>query len=306
VNLFTIGKLGSLLLFAAAGLAHVSAAAFTFRPPAFGPLKEASLLLVFAFGGFESASVPSEEMVDARRNIPIALITAVGATAVLYVAIQIAALGALPDLGRSATPLASAARVLLGPAGGILLTLGAVLSTIGATSANVLAAPRMIYALARARLAPPALGRIHPRHNTPHVAIVVFAAACWALAATGTFAQLAALSSVARLFFNATTCLAVPVLRRRSRAGPAVFQLPGGPLIPGLAVACALWLLTGCTRREAVSGLVALVLGAALYLLGRRERPPAPAGGGLERTAELPPGNGEARRDPGTGRHSDP
>src|SRR5256885_649611 len=101
-----VGGLGPLLLFAIAGLVHASAGAASFRPPAWGPLKQASLILIFAFGGFESASVPSEELVNARRHLPIALVGAVAATAVLYVAIQIAALGALPDLGSSPTPLA--------------------------------------------------------------------------------------------------------------------------------------------------------------------------------------------------------
>ncbi len=273
VNLFTVGKLGPLLLFAAAGLLHTSADAFSFRPAGWAPLKEASLVLVFAFGGFESASVPSEEMVNARRNLPIALVTAVAATAVLYVAIQIAALGALPDLAHSATPLASAARVFMGPAGGTLLTLGAVLSTIGATSANVLAAPRMIYALARAHLLPSRLARVHARHRSPHLAILLFCGVSWALAVTGTFAQLAALSAVSRLFFNVTTCLAVPVLRRRPPPPGPVFTLPGGPLVPALAAGCAIWLLTGSSRRELVGGLLALAAGTLLFLLavpGRR------------------------------------
>jgi APA family basic amino acid/polyamine antiporter len=278
VNIFTIGKLVPLLLFATAGLLHASADSVTFIPSAFGPLKQASLVLVFAFGGFESASVPSEEMVNARRNLPIALVTAVAATAVLYVAIQIAAQSALPDLARSPTPLASAARVFLGPAGATILTLGAVLSTIGAASANILAAPRMIYALARARLLPAPLARVHPRHRSPHLAILTFAAVSWALAVSGSFAQLAALSAVSRLFFNITTCLAVPVLRRRP-APPGAFRLPGGPLIPALAVACALWLLTGSSRRELVGGLLAFFAGTILYVLSRRARVVDPAAG---------------------------
>jgi amino acid transporter len=272
VDVFTVGKLLPLLLFASVGLAHAAPGSWTLRPPAWGPLREASLVLVFAFGGFESASVPSEEMVRSRRNLPMALLVAVGATALLYVAIQIAVLGALGEVGRveAEAPLASAATVLLGPAGAAVMAIGAVLSTLGATSSNVLAAPRMIYALARAGLMPEALGRIHPRHRTPHVAILVFAAAALALGVSGSFAHLAALSAIARLFFNATTCLAVPVLRRKQTLPGPVFLLPAGPLVPILATAVALWLLSGSSPREAVSGAAALVVGLVLFWLGRR------------------------------------
>jgi amino acid transporter len=272
VDVFTVGKLLPLLVFASVGVAHAAPGAWTLRPPAWEPLREASLVLVFAFGGFESASVPSEEMVRSRWNLPIALLVAVASTALLYVGIQIAALGALPDVGRAEAPLASAAAVLFGPAGAVLMTLGAVLSALGATSANVLAAPRMIYALARAGLVPEPLGRIHPRHLTPHVAIVVFAAAALALGVSGSFAYLAALSAISRLFFNVTTCLAVPVLRRKVTAPGPVFLLPGGPLVPLLATGVSLWLLGGSSQREALSGAAALVAGAILFWLGRRPR----------------------------------
>src|SRR5262249_50442890 len=151
-----------------------------------------------------------------------------------------------------------------------VMAIGAVLSTLGATSANVLAAPRMIYALARAGLMPEALGRIHPRRRTPHVAIVVFAAAALVLGVSGSFAHLAALSAISRLFFNATTCLAVPVLRRKQTPPGPVFLLPGGPLVPILATGIALWLLSGSSAREAVSGAAALVVGLVLFWLGRR------------------------------------
>src|SRR5260370_24011585 len=178
-------------------------------------MQRASVLLVFAFGGFENANVLAEEATDPKRHLPIALILAIGLTTVLYVLIQMVALGTLPDLAHDCTPLASAAACFLGPAGAAVMTVGAVLSTLGSESALVLVGPRILYAFAQAGQLPAALGRIHPRYRTPHVAVLAFSGAPWAAALRATFAELAPGSATARLLFYAANVLAIPVLRRK-------------------------------------------------------------------------------------------
>lgn len=237
--------------------------------PDMDALRQASLLLVFAFGGFENASVPSEEVRNPRRNLPLALLAATFLTALLYVLIQVVALGTLPGLATDPTPLASAGSLFLGPRGGLLIALGAVVSTTGSMSALILVGPRILYALAHGGQIPAALGRIHPAYRTPHVSVIVFTALVWAIALAGSFALLVAVSAIARLLFGATTCLAVPVLRRRAGA-PRGFAVPGGPLVPVAAAAVSLWLLAGLTRMQAQAGAAALLAGALVFGLGRR------------------------------------
>lgn len=273
VNVLTIAKLVPLLLFVALGLFALDPSRFRLLslPPA-GGLQQASLLLVFAFGGFENANVPTEEVVDPKRHLPIALVVSIALATVLYVLIQIVALGTLPDLASDPTPLASAAARFLGPAGAAILTVGAMLSTLGSESALVLVTPRLLYAFARAGQLPAPLGRIHPRFLTPHVAIAVFAVMAWAAAAASSFAALVAVSAIARLVFSAATCLALPVLRRRLPRAP--FRVPGGIVVPAVATALSLWLLSAVPRDQAIAGAVAIVLGFVLYLLfGRRGAP---------------------------------
>jgi len=277
VNVLTISKMVPLLLFVGVGLFAADPSAYRLLGlPALNALQQASLLLVFAFGGFENANVPAEESTDPKRHLPIALILAIGLTTVLYVLIQIVALGTLPDLAHDRTPLASAAARFLGPAGAAVMTVGAVLSTLGSESALVLVGPRILYAFAQAGQLPAALGRIHPRYRTPHVAVLVFSAIAWAAALTATFAELATVSAIARLLFSAATCLAIPVLRRKMP--PAPFRVPGGPLVPLAAAALSIWLLSGMTRAQTLAGAVALAVGLALYAL--IARPAAAAGEG--------------------------
>jgi basic amino acid/polyamine antiporter, APA family len=271
VNVLTVAKLLPLIFFVGVGLFFVDPARYELLTiPDLPGLREASLLLIFAFGGFENASVPAEEVRQPRRNVPMALLMAIAATTVLYVLIQIVTLGTYPDLPGDPAPLASSARAFLGPGGALLLTAGAVLSTAGSISALSLVGPRILYALSAGGQLPKAFGLVHPRWRTPYVSIVFFTVAAWATALWGTFAQLAAASVIARLIFSAVTCLAVPVLRRKPTTGAAGFVIPGGPLVPVLATAVSLWLLSGMTEAQMIGGVLALVAGTLAYFLTAR------------------------------------
>jgi len=175
-NLLTVSKLAALLVFVIAGVFLLDPN----RPPAWSlpqpsALQQASFLLIFAFGGFEFAVVPGEEIERPKRNLPIALLSAIAIVTVLYVLIQFVAQGTLPDLATSATPLASAGRRFLGPLGGVLLTVGAVLSTTGTNSALMLVTPRVIFAMAEGGQLPQIFAGVIGRRTSPS-----WPPLCWA------------------------------------------------------------------------------------------------------------------------------
>jgi amino acid transporter len=272
INLLTIGKLVPLLIFIAVGLFWLDRGSYSFTLPASGTaLRSASLVLIFALGGFEYASVPSEEVTHPRRDTPISMMAAITICACLYILIQMIALSTLPGLADSSRPLAEAAVRFLGPAGATLLAAGAILSTGGTNSAIMLVGPRLLYAMARDGQLPRVLARLHPRFGTPHISIVCFALLAWAAATYSNFAQLAALSAIARLPYFMTTSLAIPVLRHKQPqlAAQRKFRIAGGALIPLLAAAVCIWLLTGSSRSQALLGLGALASGALIYLSSR-------------------------------------
>jgi APA family basic amino acid/polyamine antiporter len=279
VNWLTIAKLVPLLVFVGVGLWFVEPDRVALSGLPGGSLRQAALVLVFAYGGFENASVPTEEAVDPRRHLPVALLTTIAAVAVLYILIQVVAQSALPGLATSETPLASAARAMMGAPGGWLLTAAAIVSTLGSISAVILVGPRILYAFARHGQLPAGLAAIHPRYHSPHRAVIAFAVLTWAAAVSGGFTQLVALSAVSRLLFSAAICLAVPILRRRRELAPR-FVLPGGPIIPLLAVALSIWLLTGLSRAQAIAGGAGVLAGLVVYAghrwLWPQDRPPLP------------------------------
>jgi amino acid transporter len=277
VQTVTAAKLTPLLILIGVGLFAINAGnlAWTGMPPA-GDIARTAVILTFAFIGIESALTPSGEVREPARTVPRALFAALGLVTLIYVAIQIVAQGVLG--GELATnteaPLAETARRLLGSGGQMLVILGAALSTLGYVAGDVLAAPRAIYALGRDRLLPPTIGAIHPRYRTPHVAILIHAVFCLGFAVSGTFEKLAVLSVIATLIVYLICCLAAIQLQRRDirDGGAAPFKLSGGPVIPLVASAIVVWLMTASTRQEVLAMGVMLVAETLLFFLMRARR----------------------------------
>ena len=131
-NLFTIGKLVPLLLFIAVGLFFLQPANYTFAArPQLGAFSQSVLLLVYAFSGFEMAAIPAGEVRDPQRNLPRAILIALGVVAFVYILIQVVCVGTLPQLAASQRPLADSARQFMGGVGGAVISAGAVISITG-------------------------------------------------------------------------------------------------------------------------------------------------------------------------------
>jgi amino acid transporter len=275
--LLAVCKIIPLLVFVGAGAFVASTArVLANRPPADWKLHmgEAALLLLYAYAGFENTAAPAGEFKNPRRDVPFALLAQIVIVTLLYTAVQWVALGILPDLAHSQTPIADASRLFLGSWGGLLLTVGGALSILGTNSNTVLTGPRYLFALAEDGFGPRALAWVHPRFHTPAVAILVQSAIALPLALTGSFVGLAALSVVARLASYLGTAAAVPVLRRKMASDRQTLRLPGGPLIPIAACLVCLVFLSSATFTNLVAGALALVAGLPIYF--SRSRRPSP------------------------------
>lgn len=274
--LMVAGKLLPLLLLLAVGVFQVdwSQALVSGAPPLDDPrrLGEGALLLLFAYAGFENIPAVAGEFRNPRRDVPFALLAMIAICTALYVAVQLVAQGLVPDLEHAAAPLAEAAQRLGGSGFALLLTVGAAVSIFGTNHNTMLVGPRYLYALSKDGFGPRAFSRVHPRFRTPHVAILLQTALALLLAFTGSFVQLALLSAVARLCSYTGTAAAVMVLRRRHRGRPGVLQLPGGDLVPALALLVCLGLVASAHLENLAAAAVALAAGAVIYALRRPPR----------------------------------
>jgi amino acid transporter len=267
VNIFTIAKLTPLVLFVLLGLPYVSVEAL--RPDdavTFQQISAAALLLIFAYGGYEVIPVPAGEARDPRRAVPFAMIATIVTVAIVMTAVQVVALGTLPAIAASRTPLADAALLFLGGFGALMMTGGAAISMTGNNVGQALSGSRNLFALAEQRDLPRAFGHVHPRYHTPDFAIVFTCVITLVLAVSGSFAALAATSAVTRLLVYAGTCASVLALRRQGRAP---FTIPGGPAVPVLALVISVAILYGANAAQLQAGAIALVLGAVLYAIAR-------------------------------------
>jgi amino acid transporter len=273
----TVAKLLPLLLLVALGALAVRAENLAWTAtPAAGDVARASAVLIFAFAGIESALVPSGEVKDVARTVPRAIFLAMVGITALYLAVHLVTQGVLgASLAGQATPLAQAAGVAIGPWGRTLLLAGASISTFGYIGGMMLAVPRALFALGRDGFLPRALAAVHPRHRTPHVAIAAQAVVTAALALTGSFEKLAILANLATLLLYAACCVAAWELRRRDvRAGGIPFRVPGGAVVPFLALAAIAYLLTSIKWDEWLAAAAVVVVSAVLYFVtaGARAR----------------------------------
>jgi basic amino acid/polyamine antiporter, APA family len=276
VNVFTAGKLTPLAVFVLVGFFYID-------PPALVPgerpdvnqLAATALLLIFAFGGYEVVPVPAGEARDPRTAVPFALVMTIAIVTVMMILVQIVALGTLPGLATSSTPLADAAARFMGGAGAALLTAGAVISTTGNNMGQALSGSRNLFALAEQGDLPRAFARVHPVFRTPVMAILVTAGVSLVLALSGTFVTLALASAMTRLVVYVATCASTLRLRSPVYAGkvqPATFTVPFGPVIPLAAIFIALLILVRATPAQLWSGAGAMLAGTVLYVIAVRAR----------------------------------
>jgi len=274
VNILTIGKLVPLAMFIVTGIWFIEPAHWAVMPAVTtSQAGQAALLLIFAYGGYEVTGVLAGEAANPKRDVPFAFVMTLLVVATVMTLASITATGLLPNLAETRTPIADGAALLLGAAGALIVSLGSSLSMAGNNMGQILNGSRSLFALAENGDLPRWFARVHPEYRTPENAILFTAVVALALALSGSFVFLAAVSAVARLVMYLAVCLATLVLRRREpneEMGPALFTLALGPLVPILATLVSGGILFGATTDQLAAGGAALVAGAVLFGIARR------------------------------------
>lgn len=273
LGVLTVGKLLPLVALTALGLFQLVGAPSQFAFPSLWPTQQADiggalLLMIYAFVGFESGLIPGGEARNPQRDMPRALLLAMLLCGALYALVQWVCLTLLPELSSTPRPLVALGEVLLGPSGAALVLGTIILSVGGNVFGSMFSVPRVSYSLAIDGLLPSAFAQISPRFQTPVFSIVVYALLGWALAASGSFVLLAALSVLTRLLIYLACIAAMPAVRRQAEAD--AWRLRGGYLVPALAALFCLALLSRVSWQSVVATGMLLAVGSGLYGLARR------------------------------------
>ncbi|MDB4950894.1 MAG: amino acid/polyamine/organocation transporter, superfamily [Gemmatimonadetes bacterium] len=300
-NVLMVLKIGAVAALVGAGLlfAGHSAGASTAAPApvslsliaSFGA---AMTPVMFAFGGWQTASFVAAEMRDPRRDLARGLVIGVLGVIVMYVAVNVVcvlALGA-DGLARTATPASAVMRLAFGERGATLIALGIAISTLGFLSQGMLTAPRVYFAMADDGVFFRRVAWLHPATRAPVVAIALQGILALAIALTGTYEQiLNYVVSVDFVFFGLTAGT-IFVFRRRAGRAPTSAdpsldpttpvstdaggaRIPGHPFTTAAFIAACVLIVAATTYKypaNSAVGLGIMLAGVPVYFLWRKRR----------------------------------
>jgi basic amino acid/polyamine antiporter, APA family len=266
-NLLTIIKLLPLLLFIVTGFFFIETKNFEItHTPGFNSFSSTVLLLVFAFGGFESILVNSGEVKTPEKNLPLALITAGLIITFIYIMIQIITIGTLPTLAASEKPLAEAGGLFIGNYGAVIISAGAVFSVMGTLNAIMLVGSRLPFALSQENQFPKLFSFIHPLYKTPTWSLILFTAVTIIISLNYSFLTAASISAITRLIIYGIVCFALIKLRKNNKEQTEFFKLPYGQVIAIIGILITIWLVSSSKLNELRDIVIALLAGAVIYL----------------------------------------
>lgn len=278
--LCTLVEAGGLMLVVAVGAAYWGSVDYLETPVSLGGdpatllVMQGAVLAFFAFIGFEDMYNVAEEVRQPERNLPLGLILAMAAAAILYIAVAVTAVSVVPwdDLAEAPGPITEVigrAAPSISPIVFTAITLFAVANT---ALVNYVTASRLIYGMARQGLLPARLGDVHASRRTPHYAIAALFLVLAPLALLGTIAELAAATVLLLLLVFMVVNGALFILKRRKGEKAGRFEMP--LFVPALgAIVCFVLIvvrtLTGDIEAPVLAGVL-LIGSLAIYALMRR------------------------------------
>jgi APA family basic amino acid/polyamine antiporter len=259
------------MLLPAAPAAVTTATASTSLPFA---LAAAMTPVMFAYGGWQTASFMSGELLRPRRDLAIGLLAGVAGVITIYLAVNYVCLHALGPQGLAATstPASTVMRLALGDRGAKLIAAGIAISTLGFLSQGMLTAPRVYYAMAEDRVFFQSVAKVHPKTRVPILAIALQGAAAIVIALSGTYEQILSYVVAVDFIFFGLTGLALFVFRRRLAESPS-FRTPGHPITTAIFTLTCWIVVIGTFVRYPVNsaiGLGILLAGLPAYAFWRQ------------------------------------
>ena len=285
-NVFMILKIVAIIALVMCGLALVTpnitaqSSELLDRPASLDLLTAIGAAMVpvlFAYGGWQTATFVAGEMKEPQRNLPRGLLYGVIGVVVLYLLANVIYLRVLGTTGLadSTAPASDAMRKALGAFGARAIAGGIAVSTIGFLSQSMLTAPRVYFAMASDGLFFKSVARIHPHTRVPIVAIALQGLMAIVIALWGRYEQiLNYVVSMDFIFFGLTACC-VFAFRKQQPPGRVemargfISKVPGHPVTTVLFVAvCWLVVINTIYRypRNTLIGVAILIAGIPAYL----------------------------------------
>ena len=232
--------------------------------------------VIFAYGGWQTATFVAGEIKEPRKNLPRGLVLGVTGVVLLYLAANVVYISVLgtEGLAASAAPASEVMRRALGDFGARAIAAGIAISTAGFLSQSMLTAPRVYFAMAQDGLFFRQVGTVHPQTRAPIVAIALQGVLAIAIALLGTYERiLNYVVSVDVIFFGLTACC-IFIFRKREPVNhtTGITRVPGHPLTTAVFIAVCFLVVINTVHRypdNTLIGIAIMLAGIPAYLFWR-------------------------------------
>ena len=276
VKVLAILGISALLFILGKGRAAVPLA-HTVTPASISGVGLSIISVLWAYEGWQYVTFVSAEAKDPQRSLPRAITIGTLSLIAIYLIANFAYLAALGParVAGSERVAGEAVATVFGPAAGWLVAAVIIVSMYSAAHSTVITVPRVYYAMANDGLFFKRLAEVHPKFNTPALAIVTSCAWAAVLAVTGTFQQLLTYVVFIGWIFYALGAAAVIALRIKRPDALRPFKVPGYPVTPLLFVLAAAVIVINTIisqPKQAAIGIAVVLAGAPAYLIWHRRR----------------------------------
>lgn len=263
-----LAKIGILAALVAAGFFHIGSGTFVpMFPQGTGGMLAGISMVFFAYIGFQIVALMGGEIKESSRNVPLAILAAIGIVALIYTGVIIALLSAsLPSYGE--TSVFDAGKIFFGTVGASVIALGAVFSTLSSANANVIGASRISMEMASERQIPGNFARLF--HGQPALSILFGTVLAGILILYGNLDFVVNLTNVTTLVTMALVNASAFLLVRRQNLVPpdkTYFRIPFGVFIPALGCISCVGMLATLSLPVIGIGFAVLLAGLILYFI---------------------------------------
>lgn len=235
----------------------------------------AATTTLWAFIGLESATVAAGEIKDPEKNVKRSTIYGLLISAVIYLAISIASMGAMPNdvLAKSTAPLTDILAKALGNSVGIVISAIVVVSILGTTIGWILATARVSYAAGQDGVFPKIFGKVSSKYNTPVYSLVISSALVNILLLTNyqrsmvsAFAFITILATLSYLPVYLLSVSAEIMIMFRTEKKISIGRFIGKSILPLLAFIYTIWTIYGSGAETVMWGFILMLLGIPFYI----------------------------------------
>ncbi len=269
-NFLVVAKLLILAFFIILGVAYVNSSNFTpFAPFQVGVLYGACYIF-FAYGGFARVAVVAEEVKDAKRNVPKAILLSLAISTIVYILVGVVAVGLVgaPNLSNSSSPALTHAINATGNTTAVyIVSAGGLLATASVLLTSVLGVSRVAYAMARRKDIPQALCKLHPKYNTPYYSIWIIGTLMALLVLFIDLTKVVAISTFALLFYYAFANVSALRLKVQKRLYPQLV-----PILGAITCLALLIFILFASPQAWIIGVAGLTAGAVYYIAKNKFR----------------------------------